>query len=797
MLRNFFTVAIRSLRRQMMYSMINIVGLAVGMACSLVIFLYVYGEWSHDKHFKNGDRIYRIGISFFNLGQFAKGPVLLGKHLPNDFTGIKHFTTFNKKNGELLTVGDQSFKDLYYEVDSSFFQVFSYEFKQGDATIAIEKPFSIVLTESMAIKYFKTEDVLGEIIEVGKERVPYQVTAVVRDDDRNSHLKAQIWLSMPPAKDEPLYWTSAAVYSYALLEVGQTQDDLKQALDSLIAKQVFPTAGRMMGKKSVEEYVQDVNSVKFFIHPLRDIYLKSALGMEVSPGGNETNMIVFSIIAVFILVLAAVNFVNLATARATRRAKEVGVRKTLGTTRNKLISQFLMESVMVSLFSMMLALGLAELFSLAFFWITGQHLSVNIWSGALTLSIVFAFGVVVGLISGLYPAFYLTAFNPVKVLKGNLVTGKQRFRDVLVVFQFAISITLIIATLIIVRQLDYIGSKDLGFEQENTISVDNIDELGHSAISLREEVLQNPFISNACLHAGEPGSKAIISMYVFQTAELPNPLTVTTYMGDHRYLDVMGFRLLAGRKFNPDLMSDTAAIILNESAARALGIAENPVGAVINNEQKVIGVVSDFHWETLRNEIGPVAIVLKNERKPDVWFANLAVKVKSGNASAVLNDLEKKWKQRNPDEPFKYHFLDENFGALVAKEQTFGKAIGFFTILAILISCLGLFGLAAYTTDQRTKEIGIRKVLGATVSNVVMMLNKKFAKLVFVAVLIAVPCSYFAAREWLSAFAYKTDLNPLIFIGGGVLAFVVCGATVAFHSIRAAQTNPSETLKCE
>jgi putative ABC transport system permease protein len=797
MIRNFLTVAIRSLRRQMMYSSINIIGLAVGMACSLVIFLYVYGEWSHDKHFKNGDNIYRIGISFFNLGQFAKAPVLLGRHLPNEYAGIKHFTSFNKKSGELLTVGDQGFKDLVYVVDSSFFNVFSYEFQQGNPATALIEPFSVVLTESMALKYFKDEDALGKTLEVGKTKVPYHVTGIVKDDDRNSHLKAQIWLTMTPEPDEKLYWTSAAVYSYAMLEEGQTQEDLKEAIDALIANQVFPTAGKMMGKTSVEEYIQDDNSVKFFIHPLKDIYLKSNLGMEVSPGGNETNMIVFSIIAIFILVLAAVNFVNLATARATRRAKEVGVRKSLGTTRNRLVWQFLIESVMVSLFSMMLALCLAELFTLAFYWITGQQLSVNIWSGFATLSLVFAFGVLVGVLSGLYPAFYLTAFNPVKVLKGNMASGRQRFRDVLVVFQFAISITLIIATIIIVRQLDYMSSKDLGFEQENTISVDNIDELGQSAVSFREEVLQNPNITNASLHSGEPGSKAIISMYVFQTPEMANALTVTTYMVDHRYLDVMGFRLLAGRNFNPELVSDTAAIILNESAVRAMGIQEKPVGFAINNNQVVIGVVSDFHWESLRNEIAPIAMILTNERKPDMWFSNLGVKVKAGNASGVLSDLEKKWKQRKPDEPFEYHFLDENFGALVEKEQTFGKAIGFFTALAILISCLGLFGLAAYTTEQRTKEIGIRMVLGASAANVVLMLNKKFARLVFLSIIIAVPCSYLAAEEWLSSFAYKTDLNPFIFVGGGILAFVVCGLTVAFHSVRAAQTNPSETLKCE
>jgi putative ABC transport system permease protein len=782
----------------MMYSLINIVGLAVGMACSLIIFLYVYGEWSHDRHFQNADRIYRIGISFFNMGRFAKGPELLADHLPDEFTGIEKITSFDRANSEQLFVEDQLYKDLVYEVDSNFFEVFSYKFLTGEPATAMDKPNSIVLTRSMATKFFKDENAIGKIIEIGKEKTPYQVTGIVQDDHRNSHLKAKIWRSKPPGGTGPFYWTSASVYTFVLLKENVTEPDLRKALDGLISHQVFPTAGKMMGFTILEEYLKDENAVKFFIHPLKDIYLKSNLALELSPGGNETNMIIFSVIAVFILVLAGVNFINLATARATRRAKEVGVRKSLGTSRGKLIWQFLMESVMVSLLSMILALGLAELFSLAFLWITGQQLTLSIWSGASTLSVVIGFGILVGVLAGIYPAFYLTGFQPSQVLKGNVQPRTtQRFRDGLVVFQFSISIALIIATLIIVRQLNYMHTKNLGFDQENTVTIDNLYAIGQSAISFRDELLQHPDVLNASLHSGEPGSKAIISMYTFKTAQMQNALTISTYVGDHRYLDVMGFRLLAGRNFNPELTSDTASVILNESAVRALGLTGNPVGAIVNDKQIVIGVVSDFHWESLRNEIAPIAIVLHNERNSKVSFSQLALKLKSSNAARVLKDAEKKWKARNQDDPFQYHFLDENFGALLQKEETFGKAIGFFTVLAIIISCLGLFGLAAYTTDQRTKEIGIRKVLGASVTNVVMMLNKRFVKLVTIAIVIAIPASYYAAQEWLASFAYKTTLDISLFLVGGLTGLIVCCVTVAYHSIKASQTNPADTLKCE
>src|SRR5690349_2470460 len=377
MLKNYVTIALRNISRQFLYSFINIIGLAVGMACSLVIFLYVYGEWSHDKHIANGDRIYRIGVSFFNLGQFAKGPEALEEFLPKEFEGIEVYTSFNKNSNEQIRVNDQNFKETTYYVDSAFFKVFHYEFAEGNAATAISSPSSVVLTESMALKYFNDVHATGRILEIGKDKVPFTVTAVVKDPDHNSHLKAQVWL----AKDKNLKWgsgwSSAAVYNYVLLRKGVTEADLRSALDRIIEKQVFPQMG---GGLSLEQYVKNENSVKFFIQPMQDIYLKSKLSFEVSPGGNETNMYIFAVIAFFILILAAVNFINLSTARATRRAKEVGIRKSLGTSRGMLVSQFLLESILISVFSMLVALCLAELFVLGFFWVTGQELSVNLWS---------------------------------------------------------------------------------------------------------------------------------------------------------------------------------------------------------------------------------------------------------------------------------------------------------------------------------------------------------------------------------------------------------------------------------
>jgi putative ABC transport system permease protein len=799
MLRNILTITLRNLQRQFLYSFINIMGLAVGMACSLVIFLYVYGEWSHDRHIKNGERIYRVGISFFNMGQFAVASDLLGEYLPKEFDGVEALTRIQNSSNEILTIGDKTFNDDTFYADSNYFKVFSREAISGNISSALTKPSSLVLTESMALKYFGSVDVLGKTIEVGKERRPVAVTAIVEDDDRNSHIRTKVWISQTPdPADQKAVWSSASAYNYLLLHENFSQADLQKAIDRMMATDVFPAVGKDLGKATLEEYLADPNAVRFHIIPFRDIYLKSEANFELSPGGNETNMLIFAVIASFILILAGVNFVNLSTARATRRAKEVGIRKSLGTSKGKLIIQFLFESVIISVVSMVIALGLAELFTFGFFWITGQSLTINLWLNPLAIAVVVLLTLLIGVIAGLYPAFYLTAFKPVNVLKGNFSGARSGgLRNGLVVFQFAISICLIICTTVIVRQLTFMSSKDLGFDQENVVTINNMRHL-KNPFTLRNEILNHPDVVSASLHAGQPGSKYVMSFYAFQTDTLQQPLSMSTYLGDENLQKVMGYQLLSGRWFDSTLASDTASIILSESALKVLGISGNPLGRVLNKEFKVIGVVRDFHWESLRKDIGPTAFIYENDRSHGVGsLSQLGIKVRASRMAEVLEFCKTKWKEQVPDEPIQIQFLDENFSALLVKEAVFGKAIGFFTVLAILISGLGLFGLSAYTTEQRTKEIGIRKALGATVSNIVVMLNMQFVKLVIIAIVVAVPLSYFAVGQWLDQFAYKIGFEVWTFLAGGIMALVVCCLTVAYHSLQASKTNPAETLKCE
>jgi putative ABC transport system permease protein len=799
MIRNFLVVALRNMRRQFLYSFINIVGLAIGLASTLVIFLFVYSEWSHDRHFKNGERIFRVGVSFFNMGLFSIGPEKLGEYLQGESTQIETLTRFQKAPDEKLWIGNDLREELVYHTDSNFFRVFSYDFLKGNQKTALAEPHAAVLSASMADKLFGDWNVLGREILVGKAKTPYVVTGIVDGNNAMSHLKSEIWLSWDIDHKQNYYWTSAAVYTYVLLKENGERIDLERALDRIVEKYVYPESGAKQAGKTLEQFIGDPNSLKFNVFNLREIYLGSAQGMELSPGGNRSQLVTFSVIAAVILALAVVNFVNLSTARATKRAREIGIRKSLGTSQAVLIFQFLMESVLVTSMAMVLALGLGELFSFAFFWIGGRHLNISLISDIASAGVLFLFAIGVGILAGLYPAVRMTSISTSRVLKGMLdQKGRPALRNGLIILQFTISISLIICTLFISRQLDFIATKDLGFNDQNVLTIDNLHLLSETgAIDLKEHMLSIPGVESASLHLGEPGSKAIISSYSFQTPNMTSALSLATYFGDFDYVNTLGFRLLKGRTFNVNLASDSTAVILNETALEVLQINGEPIGKEVNKGMHVIGVVSDFHWESLRNNIGPLAIMLGSKKIVNPPYSQLAIKGGKSALQDVVTKANAAWKQRVADEPMSYHFVDENFGSLLEKEKVLGRALSFFTGLAIIISCLGLFGLSAYTAEQRTKEIGIRKVLGASTYGLMVMLGSQFTRLVIISILVAVPLAWYIAKAWLESFAYKTQLSLWVFAFGAVTGLVICVLTVAYHSLTASRTNPTETLKYE
>lgn len=782
-------IAWRNLSRQFSYSLINILGLSIGLACSLVMILYVYSEWSYDRHFSKTDRIYKVGISFMNIGKFGLGPEALGDFLPAEFEGLEQFTRVRRSGDTPLVAGEKNFRELVYYTDTSFFQVFDYTFLQGNPSKALAA-HGMVITESIARKFYGDVDVIGKVVLVGKEKKPYTINGIVEDDNRSSQLKAKVWLSIADQLTHESIWTSAAFYNYVLLKENKTRADLEAALDRLLEKKIYPLGGGNAFEKTFEAYKKNENSVKFFVHPLKDVHLKSTLVYEISPGGNESMLYAFGAIGVFILILAAVNFINLTTARASRRAREVGVRKVIGSTRGKLMTQFLLEAVILCLMAMVVSLGLSELLLSVFEWISGHQLINTLWSNGWNLLAILLVAVGIGLLSGIYPALFLTAFQPARVLKGVVsVHGGQRFRNALVVFQFAISTGLMIALVVVLQQFNFMETRDLGFDQQHVVTVDNISVLKDKIQAFKDKLSSHASVKAASFHTGEPGSKVVMSFSMYQVPGMEKPISMYTYYGDASFVELMGFKLVEGRGFNKDLASDSSALLLNEAAVKVMGL-EKPLGTIIGETYNVIGVIKDFHWESLRSSIAPIGIMF--EKNPYQLGFRL-----QGDEQQFLKTAEAAWKELVPDESFNYHFLDSNFGEMMKAEQVLSKAIAIFALLAVFISCLGLYGLSAFTADQRTKEIGIRKVLGASATSIVGMLNRQYVILVLVAVVFAAPLSIWLMNQWLDGFAYRITIDPLWIIGTFLVALLLAMLTVSYHSLKVAGINPSETLKYE
>jgi putative ABC transport system permease protein len=787
MIKNYILIAVRNLVRQPIFSFINIFGLALGIACSMVIILFVYGELSYDTHYADSTRIYRVATSFFNIGTFANGP----HHLPEaleDYGGDE-VTTRVEKNNDVLISRDHTAPstELAYEVDSTFFSLFTYDFISGNPLTCLIQPNSVVITESVSRKYFSNTNTLGEILLVGKERVPFIITGIVKETTLKSHLTAEIWFPFVANRPSDGNWNSAYTYNYVKVKEGVTQANLEAHITQLIREKVYPT--NHTPGQSYEEWVLTDNAYKLFVQPLESIYLHSKYRSELSPGGNENNIYTFSGVAILVLVLAMVNFLNLSTARASRRAKEVGLRKTMGTTRGALVEQFLIESVLTCLFALIISLVLAELFLSGYRLVIGQELIPSIFINSNALLAVTLFTCLVGLLAGLYPAFYLTSFQPASVLKGKLsLHGKSTSRNGLVVVQFSISISLVICMITIIKQQDYLQTKDLGFDRENILVIQNADELKGNLTLFRNELEQESDVVSTSLSSRTPASTSFW-LYTYQTNGMSDAVTYNTIPADEKYLTTFGMTLLQGRNFDPRTDTDTTVAILNESAVNDL-MLENPVGMEINKGQKIIGIVSDFHYQAVQQKIEPMVMIYRKEGH------SMAVKI-SGNPAAVIKTIEDKWKKLSPDEGIRYSFIDDSFTLLLQKEQAFTKIIIFFSVLSIFICCLGLFGLTLYATEQRLKEIGIRKVLGASINSILILFSKNFSMPILVSIAVSIPVSLYFMRQWLDGFAYQTEVSWSIFLLAALGMIILSLLTVIVSSWRAAVRNPVEILQGE
>lgn len=787
MLKNHLKLAWRNLRKYPVYSFLNLGGLALGIAAAFVLALYVRQELTYDQHFEDNDRIYRVATDFFDMGGFANSQQQLLEVLPQE-TPILEETARLQRGGNALpvVVGEQVYEEPNYLYgDSTFFQVFAYRFLAGDPETALHAPDEIILSEPLAEKYFGDESAIGQVLLVGKEQEAYRVSGVVEVPAGKTHFVADFWLPLVP-QDPNTNWTNASYYNYVKLRPDATQADLERVLEAVRQRHAYPASGF---SGSFEEWSNLPTAVEFFVQPLTDIYLHSTYNFELGPGGSPTQVYVLGLIGVFILLIAGMNYVNLTTARSSIRAKEVGVKKTLGAGQPALVQQFLAETIVFSLLAMVIAAGMAEGMLAAFSYITGTVLLESVFANGWHLLTLFGFSVTVGLLAGIYPAFYLSSFRPVKILKGEwAVSRNHRLRSSLVVVQFAIATALIISSLAVYQQLDFMQHTDKGFAPEGVLLIENTSELGEQVEAFRQQLEQLPQVEQSSYGRRIPTGRGVW-MATFATPEMEQSITIQTFPGDEDYIETLGMRLIEGRGFSGDLASDSTAVILNEAAVRALGLGDEPLGKQINPDQYVIGVISDFHFQSLRDQIEPVVLTYDAG-------GYLIFRLQGRQIADFMDQMPTIWQQFTT-EPIRYSFLDDNFMQLAEQERMLSKAVSFFTLLALVIACMGLFGLTAFTVQRRTKEIGIRKVLGAGRAGLVVLLSKDFLKLVIMAFVLAAPAAYYALRSWLEGFAYRIDLGAGVFLMAGGLALLIALLTVSYHAFRTAAVNPVKSLRYE
>ncbi len=793
MLRNYLSVALRHLRKRKFYTAVNIVGLAVGMSCCLLISAYVLDELSYDTFHEKAERIYRITTQLDLNGQrydVAASNEEMAEVLSTALPEAEKVVRIDAWQPVSVKYEEQLFLERrILAVDSAFFEVFSFRLQEGNPDDALHHPQSVVLTQTTAHKYFgKQSDLLGETLLIDKQ--PYTVTGIAEDPPANSHFHFDFLIPFRYQPSPFPSWANLAnVRTYLLLADHIDPAPLSEKLHALYKK--HDTA-------QYEELQRMGGKVAFPVQPLLDIHLHSQRMNEFEPNGNITYVYTFAAIALLIILLACINFINLSTARSAERAKEVGIRKTVGSSRAALIGHFLTESIVISITAMLLALGLAELLRYPFSEVAGKTLDLHLLDDARVWLIITGIVLLTGLVAGWYPAWYLTKFEPVRVLKGSFVSGGQRprFRNVLVIFQYSVSISLVICTLLVYRQLQYMQNINLGLHKENVLVLPNSVDLGtnfqpflsalkdQSYVTAVAASRQNPFAIDNASDARKKGDAPGQSMMLISQ--------VVTY----DYLKTLGIQLKAGRNFSQDIASDTTALILNQAAVRALGL-EKPLDAIIDCDEEfdyhVIGVAEKFHFGSLHEEIAPFAFMLQREQP----LSTIEVRISPENTIAKVGAIEKLWQTYAPDLPFTYSFLDEDYDALFREEQRLGRLFTGFTILALLVASLGLFALATFMAERRAKEIGIRKVLGASVTTIVTMLSRDFIKLIIIALLIAVPIGYYAMQMWLQDFAYRTDISFGVFVVAGASTLIITLLTVSFQAIKAAIANPVDSLRNE
>ncbi len=799
MIQNYFTIAMRNMIKYKGFSFINIVGLAIGIASFILIGLYMYHELSFDRYHKNADNIYRIveDLSTENelLFQSTSSPPM-GPAFAREYPEVVDFVRFDRHR-VLVRKGDIKFyEDQCYLADSSVFKVFSFPLVKGNPQLALVKPKTVVLTETTAKKYFGKESPLGQTLEIDGD--PFEVTGIMEDVPGNSHFTFDLLVSFTTfssenkrAEQEAWFWNG--FHTYLLLQEGEDKvARLRANMPDFIAKYIGTK------EQGAGMYYNDLP-----LQPLTDIYLDKPRSWENGERGSKNNLYILFIIALFILLIACFNYINLATARASRRVREVGLRKVMGAERGSLIRQFLGESVIVSFISMLLGLFLAMMLLSFFNSLLDTSLSFALINHWYVWTSLFGLSILLGILAGAYPAFLVSGFHPLSIFRNSAETlhGNVWLRKIMVTGQFAISITLIAGTLLVFDQLSLIGKLKLGFDKEKTLKVNfnGNNQIKKHLESIKNELRNIPGVTAVSAAYSVPGET---TTNLFSTLETPegkmSDTNINTYMVDCDFIPGYDIKVIAGRAFSKDFPADdSTAFIINETAAKHFGWTspEAAIGGRVLQQRKkgkIIGVVQDFHYKSLHHLVEPLLIHINRNS-----FQTLSLKIESNDIPAVVANVEKQWKSLAPNLPFVYSFLDQDYERLYKAEKQLSKVVSVFSALAIFVACLGLLGLTSFSVERRLKEISIRKVLGASVKSLVLLLSSEFFKLIIVALFIAIPTTYYVINLWLENFASRIDITPWTFVIAGVLTLIIAWLVIGYLSVKAARSNPVDSLQNE
>jgi putative ABC transport system permease protein len=800
-------IAIRNFVKHLGFSLINVLGLAIGIACCLLIILFVRDETSYDGYHEKADQTYRIGLHGFVQNRLFQGVVSASPMAPTlvrEFPEVEVATRVRNFGFPVFRYQDKVFsEERVYWVDPSFFEVFTVKFIKGSPQTALPQPNTIVLTRSMARKYFGGDDPMGKSLNADKRR-DYVVTGVIEDCPRNSHFRYDFLASLGSYEDSrSTFWVSNNYHTYVVLRKGTSGGAFEAKLAELVKKYVGPQIQAAAGI-TLEQFFASGGEYRYFVQPLKDIHLRSHYEFELEPNGDIAYVYVFSLVALGILLVACVNFVNLATARSATRAREVGIRKTVGSHRSELVRQFLSETIFLSFLAVLTALGVAHLALPAFNNITGKSLAISYFGNPWTIPGLLAAAVFVGLLAGVYPAFFLASFDPVTVLKTEMAgrSRKSRLRNVLVVFQFAVSIILLIGTLIVQRQMTYIQDANLGFNREQVVIVRKTDDLGNQIDAFKQELLKSPAVISATNTEDIIGG--VFGNSTYQVAGKTGLEThlLSTCVTDADFIKTYEIGMAAGRFFEAGRPADAQNAVINETAVKSLGMTD-PVGkqflqpgqtAESSRTFTVIGVTKDFNFESLHSPVRPLII---HTRGPQGRGGFVSVRIRPENIRETLAFLEKTWRKMASNQAFEFQFFDDHMDEVYRSEERTKQIFVSFSVLAVFVACLGLLGLAAFIAERRTREIGIRKALGASVGGIIVLLSGEFAKWVVLGNVVAWPVAYFSMKGWLQKFAFRTGITvwPFLLTSAAVLAIALL--TVSYQTVKAATANPAESLKYE